>query len=89
MERQEILEGFADVAGEQLQIGPERVTEDARFAEDLGLDSLDLVEFVMAVEDRFDVKIPEEELKGVLTVGQAIDLVLQKSATPAEKGATG
>lgn len=90
MERQDILDGFADVAAEQLGITADKVTEEARFAEDLGLDSLDLVEFVMEVEEKFSVKIDDDELKGVLTVGQAVDLVAGKqAAAPAEKGATG
>ena len=89
MDRAEAFAILKEAAVEVLAVDPSAVTEEARFKEDLDADSLDLVEFVMAVEDRFDVKIPEEELKGVLTVGQAIDLVLAKSAAPAEKGATG
>jgi acyl carrier protein len=89
MERQEVLEGLADVAVELLGVGREQVTEDARFDEDLDVDSLGLVEFVMAVEDRFDVKVPEERLEGITTVGQAADLVLEMAGTPAETGAGG
>lgn len=89
MERQQILEGFAEVAVKLLNVKPEQVTEEARFDEDLGVDSLGLVEFVMEVEDVFGVKIPEEELDGIATVGQAADLVEQKLAAPADQGATG
>ncbi len=89
MERQEVLAGFAEVAEKLLNVPADQVSEDARFDEDLGVDSLGLVEFVMEVEDRFDVKIPEEELEGITTVGAAIDLVLSKKGTPAEKGAAG
>lgn len=89
MERQQILEGFAEVAVKLLNVKPEQVTEDARFDEDLGVDSLGLVEFVMEVEDVFDVKIPEEELDGIATVGQAADLVERKLGAPADQGATG
>ncbi len=89
MDRQQIMEGFADVAVRLLGVKPEQVTEEARFDEDLGVDSLGLVEFVMEVEDLFDVKIPEEELDGIATVGQAAALVEQKLAAPADQGAAG
>lgn len=89
MERKQVLEGFTEVAVKLLDVKPEKVTDEARFDEDLGVDSLGLVEFVMEVEDRFDVKIPEEELEGITTVGQAADLVMQKLGAPAERGAAG
>jgi acyl carrier protein len=53
---------------------------EAKFNEDLGADSLDLVEFVMALEEAFDVSIEESELEGVDTVGQAYELVTSKKA---------
>ena len=87
MDRQEVLAGLADVAVELLGVSADQVTEDARFDEDLDVDSLGLVEFVMAVEDRFDVKVPEEKLEGIATVGQAADLVMDMAGTPAESGA--
>lgn len=89
MERQEVLNGLAEVASELLGVSPDAVSEDARFDEDLDVDSLGLVEFVMAVEDRFDVKIPEEKLEGITTVGQAADLVLSMAGAPAESGTAG
>jgi acyl carrier protein len=89
MERQEVLAGLADVAVELLGVSRDQVSEDARFDEDLDVDSLGLVEFVMAVEDRFEVKVPEERLEGITTIGQAADLVLEMAGTPAEKGAAG
>ena len=51
---------------------------DAKFGDDLDADSLDLVELVMALEEEFGVEVPEEELEGVETVGQAYDLVVGK-----------
>ena len=89
MDRQEVLKGLAEVASELLGVSPDAVSEDARFDEDLDVDSLGLVEFVMAVEDRFDVKVPEEKLDGITTVGQAADLVLEMAGTPAESGTAG
>ena len=60
---------------------PTRVTESARFKEDLDADSLDLVELVMGLEERFDIEVPEDDLEGVTTVGHALDLVLAKVGT--------
>jgi acyl carrier protein len=79
MERDVALVAIRDVAVEVLSVEPDAVTEDARFKEDLDADSLDLVELVMGLEERFDVTIPEEDLEGVATVGQAVDLVLSKA----------
>jgi len=61
-----------------LSVEPTRVTETARFKEDLDADSLDLVELVMGLEERFDIEVPEDDLEGVTTVGHAVDLVLTK-----------
>lgn len=91
MQREEVLEGLAEVAVELLGVDRTVVVAEARFEEDLGVDSLGLVEIVMAVEDRFDVKIGEDRLEGVVTVGDAADLVLDVVGagedTPAEAGA--
>jgi acyl carrier protein len=83
MEREEALAVLRDVAVEVLSVEPDAVVESARFNEDLDADSLDLVELVMGLEERFDVTIPEEDLEGVATVGQAVDLVLAKDAARA------
>ena len=80
MDREVALAAIRDVAVEVLSVEPSSVVETARFAEDLDADSLDLVELVMGLEERFDVSIPEEELEGVVTVGNAVDLVLAKAA---------
>ena len=78
MERPEVLDAIRDVAVEVLSVEPDSVTEQARFKEDLDADSLDLVELVMGLEERFDISVPEEDLENVATVGQAVDLVLAK-----------
>jgi acyl carrier protein len=72
------LEKFKQCTVEVLQVDPEQVTMEARFGDDLDADSLDLVELVMALEEAFDVEIPEEDLEGVETVGQAYKLVQTK-----------
>ncbi|MEL7157325.1 MAG: acyl carrier protein [Actinomycetota bacterium] len=69
---------FQKCAVEVLSVEKEQVTKEARFAEDLDADSLDLVELVMALEEEFDVSVEEEELEGIETVGQAYELVMGK-----------
>ena len=78
MERSDALATIKEVAAEVLSVDPDQVTEEARFKEDLDADSLDLVELVMGLEERFDIEVPEDDLEGVTTVGQAVDLVLAK-----------
>ena len=72
------FETFKRCAVEVLQVAPEQVTLEAKFGDDLDADSLDLVELVMALEEAFDIEVPEEELEGVTTVGQAYKLVTDK-----------
>lgn len=83
MERTKALETLKEVAAEVLSVDPDQVTEAARFKEDLDADSLDLVELVMGLEERFDISVPEEDLENVGTVGQAVDLVMAKVAAKA------
>jgi acyl carrier protein len=78
MDREEVLSAIQGVAVEVLSVEPSQVNEQARFKEDLEADSLDLVELVMALEENFDISVPEEDLEGVTTVGQAVDLVVSK-----------
>jgi acyl carrier protein len=78
MERSEALGAIREVAVEVLSVEPDQVTEQARFKEDLEADSLDLVELVMGLEERFDIEVPEEDLEDVTSVGQAVTLVLDK-----------
>jgi acyl carrier protein len=83
MERAEAFDILKEAAVEVLAVDPSAVTEEARFKEDLDADSLDLVEFVMALEEKFDISVPEEDLEGIETIGQALDLVLGKIASHA------
>ncbi|NDC11640.1 MAG: acyl carrier protein [Actinobacteria bacterium] len=64
---------------ERLSVDAAKVTREARFKEDLEADSLDLVEFVMELESEFGVEVPEQELEGITTVGQAFDLIVAKT----------
>jgi acyl carrier protein len=83
MERPEAVSALREVAVEVLSVEPDQVVEEARFKEDLDADSLDLVELVMGLEERFDISVPEEDLENVGTVGQAVDLVMAKVAAKA------
>ena len=74
----ENFERFRKCAVEVLSVEAEQIVPDARFAEDLDADSLDLVELVMALEEEFDVSVEEEELEGVETVKAAYDLISAK-----------
>ena len=78
MEMQEIESKVRKVLAEQLAVDESQVVPDARFAEDLNADSLDLVEAVLALEEEWNIEIPEEEMEPVKTVGQAVQLVASK-----------
>jgi acyl carrier protein len=69
---------FRKCAVEVLSVDESKVVPDAKFGDDLDADSLDLVELVMALEEEFDVTVPEEELEGIQTVNQAYELVTNK-----------
>ncbi len=78
MDKGEIDAKVRKVLAEQLAVDEAQVVPDARFAEDLNADSLDLVEAVLALEEEWNIEIPEEEMEGVKTVGQAVTLVVSK-----------
>lgn len=70
-----IEERVKKVVVEQLGVNEEEVTNEASFVDDLGADSLDTVELVMALEEEFDTEIPDEEAEKITTVQQAIDYI--------------
>ena len=70
-----IEEQVKSIVAEQLGVKEEEVTNDASFVDDLGADSLDTVELVMALEEEFETEIPDEEAEKITTVQQAIDFV--------------
>ena len=78
MSDEERFDRFRKCAVDVLSVEAGQVTRDARFAEDLDADSLDLVELVMALEEEFDVSVEEEELEGIETVGAAYQLIVNK-----------
>lgn len=68
-------ERVKDIIVKQLGVKPEEVTDDASFTDDLGADSLDLVEVVMALEEEFGAQIPDEEAEKIKTVGDAVKFI--------------
>ena len=76
----DILTRVKKVTVEELGVKEEEVVETASFTEDLGADSLDVVEFVMALEDEFGIEIPDEEVGEIKTVGNAVEYITKKTA---------
>ena len=70
-----IVERVTKLVCEQLGVKEEKVTLEASFVEDLGADSLDTVELVMALEDEFETEIPDEEAEKITTVKEAVDYI--------------
>ena len=78
MTREEIFDQIKEMLVEQLGVDEDDVKDSASFADDLDADSLDLVELIMEMEDKFGVKISDEEAEKIRTVGQAVDFVAER-----------
>ncbi len=76
MEKEELLKKVKEIVADKLSISEEQVTEDASFMEDLGADSLDTVELVMALEDEFGLNIPDDQAEKMTTVGKAMEYIM-------------
>ncbi len=70
-----LFDEVKEVVVEQLNVSPDEVKEDSKFADDLGADSLDVVELVMSLEEKFDIEIPDEEAENISTVADAIKFI--------------
>jgi acyl carrier protein len=79
MTREEVFEHVKAILVETLSVDEEKVTMEARFQEDLETDSLDLVELVMTMEEKFGIKITDEEAAEIKTVGDAADFVITRA----------
>mgnify|MGYP003291020277 CR=1 FL=1 len=73
-----MLEKMKELIGDQLGIDGEEITAESKFKDDLGADSLDLFELVMALEDEYSVEIPAEDLQNMATVGDVINYLKDK-----------
>ena len=75
MSSEEVLEKVKGIIVEQLGVADNAVTMEASFIDDLGADSLDIVELIMALEEEFDMEIPDADAEKVVTVGDVVDYI--------------
>ena len=75
-----MLEKIREIIADQLNIEADTITEETAFKEDLGVDSLDLFEIVMAFEEAYGIEIPSEDLEGLTTVGSVMNYLTDKGA---------
>ncbi len=80
MSADEVYSRVRKIVSDQLGIEDDKVTLEANFQNDLGADSLDTVELVMAFEEEFDLEIPDEDAEGIATVQDAVNYILSKKA---------
>ncbi|MGA1265410.1 MAG: acyl carrier protein [Prochlorothrix sp.] len=84
MSQSDIFNEVKSIVVDKLSVdNPDNVVPNANFADDLGADSLDVVELVMALEDKFGIEIPDEDAEGITTVQQAIDYINSKNGVAA------
>ena len=81
VDRAQALSEIQAILVKQLGVEASEVVESASFSEDLNADSLDLVEMIMEMEDKFGVKIPDEEAEKIVTVGDAVDYVVARAGS--------
>ncbi len=75
----DVFDKVKDIIVEQLGVDEEEVTTQASFVDDLGADSLDIVELVMALEEEFDLEIPDEDAEKIVTVGDAVNYIKENA----------
>jgi acyl carrier protein len=75
-----LIDDVKEVVVEQLNVNADEVKEDSKFVEDLGADSLDVVELVMALEEKFDIEIPDSDAESIATVGDAVKYIESKNS---------
>lgn len=73
-----VFEKIKQILADQLDADIDEMTMDTRIADDLGADSLDVVEMLMAIEDDFDVEIPDEDIEGLKTIGDVVEYINNK-----------
>ena len=75
MSSEEVFDKVKEIIVEQLGVAEDSVTTEASFIDDLGADSLDIVELIMALEEEFDMEIPDSDAEKVVTVGDVVDYI--------------
>ena len=78
MQMEEVLAKLKDIVTDRLNVEEEQIKPEASFVEDLGADSLDIVELIMGIEEEFDIEIPDEDAEKLTTVGEAMNYVKAK-----------
>ena len=79
MTQEEIFEKVKEIVIDRLGVTEDTVTNEASFVDDLGADSLDIVELVMALEEEFEIEIPDEDAEKVVTVGDVVEYLKDKA----------
>ncbi|WP_026487229.1 acyl carrier protein [Caldanaerobius polysaccharolyticus] len=72
-----VFDRVKKIVAEQLGVGEDEITTESSFIDDLGADSLDVVELIMALEEEFDIEIPDEDAEKISTVGDAVEYIKQ------------
>ena len=78
MKKEEMLARLKEIIIDRLDVEEDQIVAEASFVEDLGADSLDIVELIMGIEEEFDMEIPDEEAEKLTTVGEAMNYTLSK-----------
>ena len=78
MKKEEVLARLKEIITERLDVEEDQIVPEATFVEDLGADSLDIVELIMGIEEEFDIEIPDEDAEKLTSVGEAMNYTLGK-----------
>ncbi|HHV52683.1 MAG TPA: acyl carrier protein [Thermosynergistes sp.] len=78
MQADEVMKRLKEIVMDRLDVEEEQIKPEASFVEDLGADSLDIVELIMGIEEEFDIEIPDEDAEKLTTVGEAFEYVKGK-----------
>jgi len=78
MKKEEILVRLKEIIMDRLDVEEDQIVAEASFVEDLGADSLDIVELIMGIEEEFDIEIPDEDAEKLTSVGEAMNYTLSK-----------
>jgi len=78
MKKEEMLARLKEIIIDRLDVEEDQIVPEASFVEDLGADSLDIVELIMGIEEEFDIEVPDEDAEKLTTVGEAMNYTLGK-----------